>query len=123
MGGDEFLPVRGDVVEVTSRRPPVAESCPRRGFGSGVRSPILGILCESSAVAIYRFGGPGASGAGSVPGVFGALGVFGAGAGVASGVFLPGLRLFLSGAFGSVGAGVLLFGPAGPEVPGSGVPG
>jgi hypothetical protein len=79
------------------------------------------MLCESSAVAIYRFGGTGGSGVGSVSRVFGAVGVFGVGAGVASGVFVPGLRLFLSGAFGSVGAGVFLFGPAGPEVPGSGV--
>jgi hypothetical protein len=73
----------------------------------------------NSAFDIYRLGGTGASGAGSA--VFGSLGVFGVGTGVASGVFLPGRRLFLPGAFGSVGLGVLLFGPVGPEVPGSGV--
>jgi hypothetical protein len=72
-----------------------------------------------SAVDIYRFGGTGASGAGSA--VFGSLGVFGVGTGVASGVFLPGRRLFLPGAFGCVGLGILLFGPVGSEVPGSGV--
>jgi hypothetical protein len=72
-----------------------------------------------STVDIYRFGETGASGAGSA--VFGSLGVFGVGTGVASGVFLPGRRLFLSGAFGSAGLGVLLFGPAGSEVWGSGV--
>jgi hypothetical protein len=51
----------------------------------------------------------------------GAPGVFGVGARVASGVFLPGRRLFLSGAFGFVGLGFVLFGSAGLGVPGGGV--
>ena len=51
----------------------------------------------------------------------GAPGVFGVGAGVASGVFLPGRRLFFSGAFGLVGLGFVLFGSAGLGVPGGGV--
>jgi hypothetical protein len=51
----------------------------------------------------------------------GAPGVFGVGAGVASGVFLPGRRLFFSGAFGFAGLGFVGLGSAGFGVPGGGV--